>query len=76
MEFRRPSTRANPGHLTSREIDVLRLLDEGLTNAEVGQRLFISAKTVDHHVSAILAKLHVANRRDAARAARGLGVIA
>jgi len=62
--------------LTSRETDVLRLLDEGLTNAELGQRLYISAKTVDHHVSAILAKLHVANRRDAARAARRLGIIA
>lgn len=73
---RRPSTRTNPAGLTSREIDVLRLLDEGLTNAELGRRLFISAKTVDHHVSAILAKLQVANRRDAARAARRLGIVA
>ena len=48
----------------------------GLTNAELAQRLYISPKTVDHHVSAILAKLQVANRRDAARAARGLGLSA
>ena len=46
----RPSTRANPG-LTARELDVLRLVAEGLRNAEIGERLFVSAKTVDHHVS-------------------------
>jgi DNA-binding CsgD family transcriptional regulator len=72
---RRASTRSNPVGLTGREIDVLRLLDEGLTNAELAQRLYISAKTVDHHVSAILTKLQVANRRDAARAARRLSII-
>ncbi len=72
---RRTSTLANPRGLTSREVEVLRLLDDGLTNAELAQRLYISAKTVDHHVSAILSKLHVANRRDAARAARELGLV-
>ena len=72
---RRSSTRANPAGLTSREVEVVRLLDEGLTNAELAQRLYISQKTVDHHVSAILAKLQVANRRVAARAARQLGLI-
>ena len=62
---------ANPAGLTSREVEVLRLLDEGLTNAELAQRLYISQKTVDHHVSAILSKLQVANRR--ARHAHGAG---
>jgi len=65
----------HPGGLTSREVEVLRLLDEGLTNAELAQRLYISQKTVDHHVSAILSKLQVANRRVATRAARELGLL-
>ncbi len=65
----------NPGGLTNREIEVLRLLREGLTNAELAQHLFISAKTVDHHVSAILSKMQVTSRRDAVRSGRRLGVI-
>jgi len=72
---RRASTLATPQGLTAREVEVVRLLDDGATNAEVAQRLYISAKTVDHHVSSILAKLHVANRREAARVARELGII-
>lgn len=71
---RRATTRANPAGLTARQVDVLRLLDEGLTNAELAQRLYISPKTADHHVSAILTKLGVDNRRDAAAAARRLGL--
>lgn len=63
----RRTTRGNPAHLTSREIDVLRLLSEGLRNVDVAARLHISPKTVDHHVSAILAKLGVASRQAAAR---------
>jgi DNA-binding NarL/FixJ family response regulator len=47
-----------------------------LTNAELAAQLYLSAKTIDHHVSAILGKLGVANRRDAVRRARDLGVIA
>jgi len=61
----RPATRANPGGLTSRELDVLALLD--LRNAEIAATLHISEKTVGHHVSAILAKLGVSSRREAAR---------
>ncbi|GAA4802274.1 AAA family ATPase [Actinomycetospora chlora] len=70
----RAATRANPAGLTERQVDVVRLVAEGLTNAEIAARLFISEKTADHHVSAILGKLGVATRREAAAAARGLGI--
>jgi DNA-binding NarL/FixJ family response regulator len=49
---------------------VLALLATGATNAEIAQRLVVSQKTVDHHVSAVLAKLGVASRREAAAAAQ------
>ena len=70
-------TRSGPravGLLTRRELDVLRLLAEGLTNAEIAQRLFISPKTVEHHVGRIYRKLDVKTRSEAAAyAARHLG---
>jgi DNA-binding NarL/FixJ family response regulator len=60
--------------LTRREVDVLRLLGEGRTNAEIGSRLFISPKTVEHHVARIYRKLNVRRRSEAAAyAARHLG---
>ena len=62
-------TRDNPANLTGREVEVLALLVEGLRNADIAARLFISAKTVDHHVSSILAKLGVKTRGEAARTA-------
>ena len=68
----RPSTRANPAGLTSREIEVLQLVIDGLTNAEIAAKLFVSDKTVEHHVSRLLLKLGVASRREAARTARQL----
>ena len=71
----RGETKGNPAGLTARQVDVLRLLDDGLTNAELADRLFLSVKTVDHHVSAILAKLEVNKRRDAVRRARQLGIL-
>lgn len=66
---RRPnlSTLANPAGLTSRELDVVALLAEGLTNAEIAARLHISTRTAAHHVSAILTKLAAPTRREAAK---------
>jgi len=72
----RASTRGNPAQLTEREMQVLTLVAGGLRNAEIAERLFISAKTVDHHVSAILAKLGTRSRGDAVRVAARLGAIA
>ncbi|HWM06821.1 MAG TPA: AAA family ATPase [Actinophytocola sp.] len=71
---RSPATRANPAGLTARQLDVLALLVDGLSNADIATRLVISPKTADHHVSAILAKLDVRSRGEAAAAARRLGV--
>ncbi len=73
---RRSATLANPAGLTARQVEVLRLLEDGLTNAELADRLFLSVKTVDHHVSAILGKLDVTKRREAVRRARELGLLA
>lgn len=70
----RAETRANPAGLTRRQLDVVRLIAEGLSNAEIAGRLYISAKTVDHHVSAILGKLGVANRGEAAAWAHRTGL--
>jgi DNA-binding CsgD family transcriptional regulator len=63
----RRSTLAHPAGLTAREADVLELLRADLRNAEIAAQLHIAEKTVDHHVSAILAKLGVATRRAAAK---------
>jgi DNA-binding CsgD family transcriptional regulator/tetratricopeptide (TPR) repeat protein len=64
---RRADTRANRFGLTRREQEVLALLTEGLTNADIAARLFIAEKTVDNHVSSVLAKMHVGSRHEAAR---------
>ncbi len=71
----RASTRANPEGLTEREMEILALLGQGLSNAEIAGRLIISPKTVDHHVSAILAKLQVHSRLEAAAAARQKNIL-
>lgn len=71
----RASTLDNRFGLTKREIDVLEALDKGWTNREIGERLFVSAKTVDHHVSAILGKLDARTRGEAAAVARTEGLL-
>jgi ATP/maltotriose-dependent transcriptional regulator MalT len=71
----RPQTRENPAGLTARELEVLALLAEGLRNAQIAQRLVVSEKTVDHHVSAILRKLDVRTRGEASAAAARLGLV-
>jgi DNA-binding CsgD family transcriptional regulator len=70
----RAVTRANPAGLTPRQLAVLGLLREGMTNAEIADRLVLSVRTVDHHVAAVLDKLGVRSRREAAAAAQELGV--
>jgi DNA-binding CsgD family transcriptional regulator len=69
----RPGTRNNPAGLTAREAEVLQLIAEGLSNAEIADRLVLSRRTVDHHVSAILRKLDVSTR---ARAVAKIGNLA
>ena len=66
----RPVDRATAvGSLTRRETEVLALLREGLSNPEIGERLFISAKTAEHHVGRVLVKLGVRSRAEAAAVA-------
>jgi DNA-binding NarL/FixJ family response regulator len=61
----RASTRRDPHGLTRREAEILSLMSAGLRNAAIARRLFLSTRTVDHHVSAILTKLGVRSRVEA-----------
>lgn len=65
-------TKQNPHGLTNRELHVLALLAEGCRNADIARRLFVAEKTVDHHVSAVLSKLNVRSRGEAAVVANQL----
>jgi DNA-binding CsgD family transcriptional regulator len=57
----------NPAGLTNRQLEALALMAGGLSNAEIAERLFISPKTAEHHVSATLAKLDARTRAEAIR---------
>ncbi len=72
----RTATRQNPAGLTARELDVLALLAGGLRNAAIAERLVVSPRTVDHHVSAILRKLESGTRGEAVARAGELGFLA
>ncbi|HEY5747903.1 MAG TPA: AAA family ATPase [Chryseolinea sp.] len=71
----RESTRNNPAQLTGRQIEILNLLQGGAPNKEIADKLFISPKTVDHHISAILSKLEVTSRAKAVLEAQKLGIL-
>jgi DNA-binding CsgD family transcriptional regulator/tetratricopeptide (TPR) repeat protein len=71
----RSATRANPAGLTRREQEVLELLCDSLSNEQIAERLVLSVRTVDHHVSAILGKLGVASRQLAAETAKRSGLV-
>jgi len=71
----RESTRNNPAMLTKRQIEILSLLGQGSQNKEIADKLFISQKTVEHHISSILSKLEVSSRSKAVFQANKLGII-
>lgn len=69
------STRSNSAGLTRREIEIAQLISEGLRNNEIAERLFVSPKTVDHHVSSVLSKLGVKTRAQVRGAAERSGLL-
>nr|WP_246689167.1 AAA family ATPase [Mesorhizobium sp. M8A.F.Ca.ET.207.01.1.1] len=71
----RRATRANRAGLTERQMEVLQLIERGLSNKRIAEHLAISPKTVDHHVSAVLGKLEAVSRGEATAAARDSGLI-
>lgn len=71
----RRTTRANSAGLTQRQMEVLQLIERGLSNKRIADHLAISPKTVDHHVSAVLGKLDAVSRGEATAAARDSGLI-
>jgi DNA-binding NarL/FixJ family response regulator len=71
----RTASKAHPRGLTAREQEILGLLSQGNSNEEIAASLFISVRTVEHHVSAILGKLGATSRKGAAKEARRLGLL-
>ena len=72
----RETTRENPAGLTARELQVLELISEGLQNRAIAERLVLSHRTIDHHVSAVLRKLSARTRAEAAARYREISVAA
>ena len=72
---RAEATRRHPAGLTARQAEVLTLLDQGLTNAVIADRLFVSPRTVENHVSAILVKLDAPTRKEAVVRARAASLV-
>jgi DNA-binding CsgD family transcriptional regulator len=68
----RPTTRSNPAQLTRREVEVLAMVERGLTDADISRAMFVSTRTVNHHVSSILTKLDVKSRAEAVEKAAQL----
>jgi DNA-binding CsgD family transcriptional regulator len=71
----RRATSHAPGRLSARELDVLRLVAQGLTDTEVAARLFVSRRTVTSHLTSIYTKLDVSTRTAAAHVAAERGLI-
>jgi DNA-binding CsgD family transcriptional regulator len=71
----RPTTQTNPFHLTNREMEVLTLLAENRGTAEITDILFLSPRTVGHHISSILSKMEAGTRSEAVRMAIRLGMV-
>ncbi len=69
-------TRSHAGGLTERQAEVLQLLAEGVTNTDIADRLFVSPRTVEHHVSAVMTKLDAASREEAVSRALDDGLLA
>ena len=73
---RSKATRSHAAGLTARQAEVLSLLAEGLSNSEMADRLFLSPRTIEHHVAAVISKLDVSTRDDAVTVAAEQGLLA
>ena len=73
-EFSHPHPVDSFSELTSREVEILQLLSQCLTNRQIGERMFLAEKTVKHYMTSILQKLHVRSRTEAAVIALQRGV--